>query len=82
MNNLYYVAAFAQDETKRYPFEILGAFPTAELAGDVRNIMQRKHHNAYNEKQVDTAVKVEVYTYGGLTLAIDEWGKNRCKNKE
>ena len=82
MNNLYYVAAFAQDETKRYPFEILGAFPTAELAEDICNIMQCKHHKAYNEKQTNIAVTVEVYTYGGLTLAIDEWGKNRCKNKE
>ena len=82
MNNLYYVAAFAQDKTERYPFEILGAFPTAELAEDVCNIMQRKHHRAYNEKETNTAVKVEVYTYGGLTLAIDEWGENRCKNKE
>lgn len=81
MNNLYYVAAFAQDKTARYPFEILGAFPDAVLAEDVKNIMQRKHHKAYNEKQADTAVTVEVYTFGGLTLAIDEWGQNRSKNK-
>ena len=79
MNNLYYVAAFAQDKTARYPFEILGAFPDAVLAEDVKNIMQLKHHRAYNEKETNIAVKVEVYTYGGLTLAIDEWGRNRSK---
>ena len=81
MNDLYYVAAFAQDKTARYPFEILGAYPNAVLAEDVKNIMQRKHHKAFNEKEINTAVTVEVYTFGGLTLAIDEWGKNRSKTQ-
>lgn len=79
MERFFFVVAFSRNTDKRYPFEILGVYPTHSLATDIKNIQQKKFDDAYKDSEIINPVSVRVVSREDLLFVIDSWGAEHFK---